>query len=371
MMIKNLTTVIDFGSSKITILAGVGDVNKSFKLLASVDSEYEGFSRGEFIDPNNLGTAISQALNAVENELQCKINDVYVGVPAEFCYVYDAMLTKTFPKKTKITPKIIDTLFLEDKEDNPYKTHTIINKAPLFYIINDENKTNDPVGLVANKIQARTCYVLVENSFKLLISGILDGLGVKNHDFISNTLSESIYLIDEHKRNEGGIIVDCGHISTSVALVLGSGLKELKSFSLGGGFITADLSKVLDISFEEGEELKRQAILTLKPSGVDAYTLSNGKKFGIKNVNEIILNRIDKISEMIKKCIDSFEMELPEYIPIRLTGGGLNYIEVISDYFRREFDRKVILSSPKALLYNRPDLSSSISLLNMAINLYK
>lgn len=370
-MIKDLTTVLDFGSSKITILAGVGDVNKSFRLLASADSEYEGFSRGEFIDPNSLSSAITEALNAVENELQCKVNDIYVGVPAEFCYVYDVMLTKTFPKKTKITPKIVDSLFLEDKEENPYKTHTVINKAPLFYIINDDNKTNDPIGLVASKIQARTCYVLVENSFKLLISGILDGLGIKNHDYISNTLSESIYLIDEHKRNEGAIIVDCGHISTSVALVLGSGLKELKSFSLGGGFITADLARILDISFDEAEELKRKAILTLKPNGVDAYELASGKKFGIKNVNEIILSRIDKILEMIGKCIDSFEMELPDYIPITLTGGGLNYIEGIRDYFRRVLNRSVVFVTPKALLFNRPDLSSSISLLNMAINLYK
>lgn len=370
-MIKNLTSIIDFGSSKITILAGVGDVNKSFKLLASVDSEYAGFSRGEFIDPNNLGSAIAEALNSVENELQCKINNIYVGVPAEFCYVYDAMLTRTFTKKTKITHKIIDMLFLEDKEENPYKTHTVINKAPLFYIVNDDNKTNDPTGLIANKLQARTSYVLVENGFKILVSGILGELGVKNYDFISNSLAESVYLIDEHERNEGAIIVDCGHITTSVALALGSGLKELKSFSLGGGYITSDLSRVLEISYEEAEELKRKAILTLKPSGIDNYELKSGRKFGVKNVNEIILARIDKIVEMINKCIDTFEMVLPDYIPISITGGGLNFLEGINDYFRRVFDRKVVKVLPKALLYRRPDLSSSISLLNMAINLYK
>ena len=67
----------------------------------------------------------------------------------------------------------------------------------------------------------------------------------------------------------------------------------------------------------------------------------------------------------------AFGMELPDYIPITLTGGGLNYIEGISDYFRRVFDRNVEMVSPKSLLYKKPDLSSSISLLNMAINLEK
>lgn len=368
-MIKNLTHVLDFGSSKITILSGVGDVNGSFRLVANVDVEYEGFSRGEFVEPNNLSTAIAEALRSVEEELQCKIDNLYVGVPAEFCYVYDAMLTKTFAKKTKITPKIIDMMYMEDHEETPYNTHTVINKAPLFYIINDENKTNDPSGLIATKLQARTSYVLVENNFKLLISGILNGLGVRHYDFISNSLAEGVYLIDEHKRNEGAILVDCGHITTSVALVLGNGLKELKSFSMGGGFITSDLAKVLDLTFDEAEEIKRQVILTLKGSGVDYYETLNGKKFSVKSVNEIVLARVDKIVDLINKCIDNFEIALPEYIPISITGGGLNYIEGINDYFRREFSRKVDKVVPKALLYRKPDLSSSISLLNMAINL--
>jgi len=158
-------------------------------------------------------------------------------------------------------------------------------------------------------------------------------------------------------------------MTTSVALVLGAGLKDLKSFSLGGAHITMDLSRILDIPFEEAEDLKKQAIVTLNPSGAEFYSTLSGKKFGIKNVNEIILARVDKIVECIKKCLDEFELKLPNYIPIHITGGGLNYFEGITDYFRKNFDRSVEKISPKDLLYRRPDLSSSISLLSMAINL--
>ena len=370
-MFKDLVTVLDFGSSKVTALAGVGDVNKSFRLVANAECDYEGFSNGEFFDTNNLSLAILQVIKDIENDLQCKINNLIVGVPAEFCFVYDKLINKTFPKKVKITPKIVDNLFSEEVEENPYPTHSIINKAPLFYIINDENKTNEPLGLVANKIQVRTSYVLVENTFKILVGGIIESLGIKDYDFISNTLAESVYLIEEDKRNEGALLVDCGHITTSVCQVLGDGLKELKSFSLGGGFITNDLSRVLEISFDEAEELKRQAIVTLSPNGVDFYQIESGKKFSIKAVNEIIFARVDRIIEAIYKCINSFAVELPDYIPIYLTGGGLNYIEGIKDYFRREIKRPVLFVEPKTLLYKKPDLSSSISLLNMAINLYK
>ena len=61
--------------------------------------------------------------------------------------------------------------------------------------------------------------------------------------------------------------------------------------------------RVLEISYEEAEELKNQAIITLKPLGMDFYTLSSGKKFGIKNVNEMTIiawynGAVDKNIEM-------------------------------------------------------------------------
>ena len=370
-MFKDIVTVLDFGSSRITALTGIKEVNKSFRLLASSDSEYSGFTNGEFVDPNELKDAIDNAINDIEKQLHSKVTSVYVGVPAEFCFAYDDTLTKIFPKKKKITTKIIDNLFLEDEEKNPYNTHTVINKSPLYYIVNEDNKTNDPIDMYATKIQVRVSYILVENQFKMLIGGILDAIGIKEYDFLSNSLSESIYLIEEHKRNEGAYLIDCGYITTSVCQVLGDGLKELKSFSMGGGYITSDLSRSLEITIEEAEELKREAIITLKPLGVDFYELSNGKKFGVKIVNEIIMTRLDKIVSLVNKCIDSFDMEIPDYIPLCFTGGGINYIEGISDYLRKEFDRPIELCTPKALLYKKPDLSSSISLLNMAINMFK
>ena len=368
---KDIVSVMDFGSSKITLLTAKSEVNNSFKLMSSVDIDYEGFGSGEFIEPNNLKNQIMQAINFAERELQCKLHNIFVGVPAEFCFTFEKTLVKTFPKKVKITSKIIDNLYLEDDEASPYTTHSVINKSPLFYIINEDNKTNDPVGQYATKIQAVTSYILVENNFKMQIGSILESLGIKNYDFLSNSLAEGVYLIDEHKRNEGAIIIDCGFITTSVGIVLGDGLKGLKSFSLGGGFITAKITKILDISYEEAEELKTQAIITLRPTGMDYYKLQNGKKFGVKNVNEIILGRLDGICELIKKCLSSMDCELPNYIPLSFTGGGLNFFEGIQDYLRKEFMRPVELISPKALLYSRPDLASSISLLNMAINIYK
>ena len=132
---KDLISVVDFGSSKITVLAGKKEVNNSFKLLSFADCEYEGFANGEFVDPNNLKEQMLQAINKVERELMCKLDTIFVGVPAEFCFVYEKMLVKTFAKSTKITPKIIDNMYLEDDETT---CDTIFEK--ISELLNDEEK---------------------------------------------------------------------------------------------------------------------------------------------------------------------------------------------------------------------------------------
>ncbi len=369
-MKKGSVAIIDFSSSIITVLVGSPEVNNSFKLLASVDIDYAGFANGAFIDVNSLKPLISQAIKSAEREIGTKLDFIVIGVPAEFCFCYDKLITKSFAKKTKITAKIVNSIFINDEEID-YPTHTVINKSPLFYIINDDNKIDDPIDSYATKLQVRTSYVLVENSFKMLIGGIMESLGIKNYDFLSTILAESNFLISENKRREGAILIDCGYMSTSVAQVLGDGLKDLKSFSLGGGFINSDLTRVLEIDYDEAEELKMQAVITLKPQGVDAYSTSTGKKFAVKTVNEIILVRLDKIIDAIKRCIGAFAYQLPDYVPIYITGGGINYLEGISDILRREFDRPIELIAPNMLLFRKPDLSSSISLLQMSLNLYK
>ena len=55
---KDIVSVIDFGSSKITMLTGKEEVNKSFKLLSSVDIDYDGYSSGEFIEARQKLEAI-------------------------------------------------------------------------------------------------------------------------------------------------------------------------------------------------------------------------------------------------------------------------------------------------------------------------
>ena len=62
---RNVTSILDFGSSRITLLVGTEEVNKSFRLLSSIDYDYEGFAKGEFAVGETVAVLDGQGVRGV------------------------------------------------------------------------------------------------------------------------------------------------------------------------------------------------------------------------------------------------------------------------------------------------------------------
>ncbi|MBR2468147.1 MAG: rod shape-determining protein [Clostridia bacterium] len=369
-MAKCEVAVLDFGSSKITILVGVKGVNNTFKVIASGSCEYAGFMNGEFIEPENLSSAISYAKNQAENAYGKKIKRLYVGVPTEFCYNSIEHISMNLNNRVRIKQKHINKLF-ENANIN-YKDREIINKTPIYFVLDDSNHVLNPEGCTTSTLEVMASYISVEQDFYNFMDKIFCEVGVYTIELISLALAESLYLIGPEFRQNGAILVDCGFITTSVNAVFFEGVTDLKSFSLGGGYITSDIMEVLQIPFDSAEQLKRKMILSINPTDEDVYDVVIDHEmhtYPAKMINDISLARIDMIAEGIIKCLQSFKNKLEDDMIIYLTGGGLSFIKGIGLYLEEILNRKVVIVAPQPLQYNKPDLSSSLSLIDAAINI--
>lgn len=373
-MSSSHVAVLDFGSSKITVLIGNFGVVNNLRVVAKGVSDYAGFMDGEFLEPENLTSAISEALQNAKLMFKKKIKKLYVGVPAEFTYNSCVNLEINFNGLTKIKNFHINKLFALNKNKVESNTHTIINRVPLYYKLSDGSKVVNPNSQCSQSLQAYTSFILADNNFINLVERAINNFGIKHVEFVSNTLAEALYLIEPQDREVGGVIVDCGYITTSVGYFYGNGLKDLRSFSLGGGHITSDLSELLKISFNTAEELKRKLVISLNAKPNDYYEAFNGQKsakFSAKTVNDIALARIDMIADTIKKCLQEFYKKQAENYKVYLTGGGICYIKGIKDYLKNYLNCEIEIINPQPLQFNKPDLSSEISLLAVAINMEK
>ena len=371
-MQKKKAIVLDFGSSNLSLCIGSRGINNTFAINCLTQTKYDGFSDGEFFDKDNLKNSIKESLKTGETDKKHKIKSIYVGVPSEFCTVTSEKITQHFSKKTRITNEVITALANESVNKEYLKSKILISCSANYAVLDDDRETIDFENKKAKKITAEICYIYVDNYFVKIVNEILADLGLESVVYISSADAQAKFLFKNEEKLKEKIVIDVGHITTSVFNTYGNGLRGLVAFSIGGGHVSADLAECLNLTFEQGEALKREIVLSINTKRKDeCYEVDVKDKIlpvSINFANEIVKARLDMICQLIKKIINNFELENPQIAPVYLTGGGLSYIIGGRDYLAKSVGKNVQLLACHAPINQKPHLTSVFSLLNEAIS---
>lgn len=368
---KESTAVIDIGSSTIVSLIGEHGVNDTFKILGKGEIAYAGFQNSEFLEPESLKYALAQSISNAEITSETKVTDVYIGVPGEFSTCVTKSINLSFPKIKKVTKFDIDNIFKTGNNFGNDPKYTVINNSVVYYEIDNMRRVIDPLGMKAKSITGMVSYVLAEKDFINFIKAIFKELKINILGFISAPLAECLYLFEPSVRDKYVLLVDVGYITTTVALARGNALLFLSSFSLGGGYITSDLSQCLKISFNEAERLKHKIVLGWNPKTTDTYEVEGDEimqSYSAKATNEIVSDRVEMICDYVNKCLERCMYDLPDFLPIYFVGGGFNFIHGIKTILNKKLKRRIELVNS---IYNRdirPYDASEEGLLNMILN---
>lgn len=127
-----------------------------------------------------------------------------------------------------------------------------------------------------------------------------------------------------------GVIMDIGASKTSLC-ILGEGrLQMVRTILHGGDTVTKALQRKFSFSFEEAEELKKEAGLT-----------------GDQKVSQVIESAIMPLIKEIKRTIHMYEAEKKMEIPHLSLCGGTAQLKGLYPYFIQELEREVLPVSPK------------------------
>ena len=368
---KNSVAILDIGSSSVVALIGEHGANNTFKICGKGDISYAGFQNCEFLEPESLKLVVATAISNAEISSDSKITEIYVGVPGEFCACVPKTINLNFPKPKKVSRFDIDNIFKTGDTFESDPEYKVINKSVVYYEIDSVSRVIEPVGMRAKSITGNISFILARTEFLKTMQSIMDDLGIAVRGFISATYAECLYMFEPSVRDKYALLVDVGYITTSVALCRGNALLYLSSFSLGGGYITSDISECLHISFSEAERLKHKVVLGWNASQSDTYDIQGDEyiqTYSAKATNEIVADRIEMICDYIQRCLDGCMYDLPDFLPIHITGGGFNFIRGVKSVITKKLKRKVAIVAPNLPNANRPDYSSEIGLLNLVLN---
>jgi cell division protein FtsA len=247
----------------------------------------------------------------------------------------------------------------------------VLSVNPIYYERDDERKTNDPIGFKTGKLSAELSIVLAQSYFIQTFNKIFTRLGIVQVEYLSEPLCEAMLILEKEERERTCIVIDVGARSTSVAFVKGDGLSNLSSFSMGGSYVTSDLSEACGLSYLDARNLKKQIVLSLKGGPNDFYevTTFGGKvvKVGMNFANEVAGYRVELIAKTVNECIRLFAKEYVPYYPIYLCGAGVSKIKGGKDFFAKCVARNISYGLPPVPGLDKCELASMLGLLKAAL----
>lgn len=370
-MAKECVTVVEIGSSKLSCIVAQRGVNGIFNIKAKATVEYAGFFEGEFVEKSLLEDAIRALFEQIKSVYKKKIEKIYVGVPAEFSKVTSAKEQLIFKFKRAVRKSDIELLSANASEKIDVEGMEILSVNPIFFTLDDNRKTNEPIKLKATKISADLSIILAQTSFIQTFNKIWTRIGIEQVEYLSEPLCEAMLILEKEERERTCIVIDVGARSTSVAFVKGDGLTNLTSFSMGGSHITSDLSEACRISYKDASNLKKQIVLSLKGNDEDFYELvtlgGRVTKIPLNFANDAVCYRLELIAKTVNECIRLFAKEYVPYYPIYLCGAGVSKIKGGKDFFAKCIGRNISYGVPPIPALDKPENASMLGLLNEAI----
>ena len=371
-MAKECVTVVEIGSSKLSCIVAQRGVNGIFNIKAKAVVEYAGFFEGEFIEKSFLEDAVKSLFAQIQSIYKKKIEKIYVGVPAEFSKVVSAKEQLISKFKRAVKDSDIQTLSENASSKIDVEGMEVLSINPIYFTLDDSRKTTEPLKIKASKISAELSVILAQSSFIQTFNKIWTRIGIEQVEYISEALCEAMLILEKEERERTCIVIDIGARSTSVAFVKGDGLTNLTSFSMGGSYVTSDLSEACGIAYNDARNLKKQIVLSLKGGDNDFYELVTlgGRvvKIPLNFANEVVCYRLELIAKTVNECIRLFAKEYVPYYPIYLCGAGVSKIKGGKDFFAKCIGRNITYGVPPIPAMDKPENASMLGLVSAALD---
>ena len=252
---KNLLTVMDIGSSKISCLQCFTDNNDITKVIALSTIASKGITSGIITDFNLAYDSISKTIKECEKQSNEQIDQLSISLSSHRCF------TKTIRSKVQVKDELIsdqDIKLSMSKvlEDNYFHDKKVINISPTDFIIDNANGIINPIDMYGDtlEIDFLTTYIGI-NQYKNYAQSITK-CNVDIHRIVFSNYAAGFSVLNENELELGSIIVDIGARTTSIGMFMKNNFIFSKVLAFGGSNITEAIARKLSITYEDAEKLK-------------------------------------------------------------------------------------------------------------------
>ncbi len=339
-----------------------------YEIKASAKKEHDGFGDLEWFDKVAAEKCAREVLSEVAENTRCSKKRVFVGVPGEFCAVYNRDVSVRLDRERKVVDADIEFLIEKGKAFDT-DGYTIINSAPVSFSLDASDKQYfDVRGMKACRVAATVSYLLCENSFAEMFTEAARKVGFADVRFVAVPWAESITLFEREARSVPLLVADIGYLSSFAVVGVGYGLERLASFSVGRAHIAADIYDRLKVPYDLAERALELVDLNLSYSPTDIL-VADGVNHAVHAADaaETVRGVLREFSEFVSEVAES--RNYPLRSTVYLTGDGITSIRGADKYISEQTGRPIEICAPRLAGFTRPADSSEAALIIVAEHL--
>ena len=326
---EHLLTAIDVGSAKTcALVAEITDNGLRYRGHGVAESR--GSRKGVIVDLDKAVSSIQKAVEQAEDVAGAPIEHALLGMAGAHARGFNSHGGLSFGARAREIGREELRAAVDKARAIPLPDdREILHLLPQEFILDDQTGVNDPLGMMAARLEVRVHMVTVASSALQNVVTAVNRAGVHVDDTVFEPLACADAVLRADERELGVCLADLGAGSTSIIVFQEGAVAHTGVIPIGGDHFTSDLSVGLCTPVAEAEKIKRlygNAIVTLIPEGNEVEVPSVGDRpsrlISQRMVGEILEPRARELFEMLRDNLRHAGMFELCVGGIVLTGGG-------------------------------------------------
>jgi len=341
-MISNKIVAIDFGSTRISVMAAEVLENGALKIYSEESKPSDDVRWGIVEKPSGASFKVSELLKLLKNSAKISdITHVSVSISAKSMKQISISISRFVGKPNIVTEELLSDMQEECEHKSQQPETSVYEVIPVSYLL-DGKRMDEPVGHKANQITANYHVVFGNSIIKSELERCFDRTGIVLEYSPLTAEALSTVVLEEMEREIGCALINMGATTTTLAVYHEGVLQNLLVIPLGAKNITKDIQE-LGINESNAERLKclkgtAMESMVDEPMYIQIAPVEEGNqpvKISTKFLANIIEARLEEILQPVFDVITNLPFSLEAGIVI--TGGGAKLKNVI-DFIAEKTD---------------------------------
>ena len=353
---RDIKAVFDIGNDTIKAVVFGKDGEKDIILAKQMEPAL-WLKKWKILDAEAFTTTINKIIeNFIKKLWGDFIEEVVVGVSHPEMLVHRIIEGKRIMQEEVGGDDIehLSRIVAEISSKNNYETIKIV---PVCWIIDEEKREKDPIGLKCKKLELMADVFLLPKNFYAGLVDAFDKVWLTISDVVPNIIAATEVAVDYDHKDLGTVLVDIGKNQTSYVIYEDGYPLGYGTIPMWWENVTKDISIWMQIDIKEAEEIKRTHWLAMITDGITTDT-----EMDIVFLTEIINARYEEIFQKINQHLERIEKDWRLPWGILLIGGWAKMQNL--DYLAKNVF-KLATFYGKDILVDVWDLSLNIQFVNL------